>query len=49
MIRKGLKMSKKEFEKILIENQRKNEQSMKKIRDNSKKFNKKVREILYFL
>ena len=39
-------MSKEDFEKILIENQKKNEESINKIKANSKKFEEKFRSII---
>jgi hypothetical protein len=42
-------MTKQEFEKILIENKKKNEQAMENIRKSNQAFSKKVREILAIL
>jgi len=42
-------MSKKEFEKILMKNKKKNKESIDKIIDNCNQFDKKIKEILRFL
>ena len=41
-------MTQKEFKKILIENKRKKEESMRIIRDNSNKFNQKILSLASF-
>lgn len=39
-------MTVEEFEQLLIENEKKNKESIEKIRDSAEQFNKKMKEIL---
>lgn len=49
IIARGVKMSNEEFEKLLIKNGKKVNNSMKQIEESSKKFNKKFKEIILAL